>query len=458
MWTKNTSRGELLDLLQAERPLSMRNSSQYDLLNSDSHSDLQIAWKEKPSQESALPRAIIVPHNKKRDFLAWALTYLTNFRPFTAYFRIFTKEDVEKYTIEQEPSLGKLESVCLGIILGEAATYLDTHDIRQLSPSGCSRTFSFAMSRALALGLLKNEGNADMANAWQMARHLTNQPKLNLNVEYLLIPWSVILLLADIVGIEKDHPPQNILDACRDLFNKGDIEDSNWMTFVSTFPEHKDVLTLMRGTREERVVTFEKMFNMLLPMKNKDETTCAFLCGYLASLIAPGAIDHLNLLRPYVRELPSILLWYGLCTGLRNHSSMKNYSLGLGRRILRDLLQYEFFIDRPRCDISLAELELLVVDNKMTLDFRTGRSGQMEIEIAPCVTTTVKWPPPSDHQQELHMRSEIEYEIADLEADVTLALAKMENVRRRLSHLTQIRASKSTDIEQKYRKGKKKGR
>jgi hypothetical protein len=137
---------------------------------------------------------------------------------------------------------------------------------------------------------------------------------------------------------------------------------------------------------------------------------------------------------------------------------MKNYSLGLGRRILRDLLQYEFFIDRPRCDISVAELELLVTDNKLTLEFRTGRTGQMEIEIAPCVTTTVKWPPPGNYQQDLYIKNKLEHEIADLEADITLSLAKLENVRRRLSRLTQIGEPKDTDAEQKYREGKKKGR
>jgi len=88
----------------------------------------------------------------------------------------------------------------------------------------------------------------------------------------------------------------------------------------------------------------------------------------------------------HLHDFPGVLLWYGLCAGLYHRSTVPSYSSGLGRRALRDALRPENSLDRPSCDIALLEFQVMSIDGKTALDFRTSSNAQIEIEIAPCIT------------------------------------------------------------------------
>ena len=248
------------------------------------------------------------------------------------------------------PSLGKLEDACLGLMLGEAASYLEGgFDLRQLSATACANTYSFAMARALAFGMFSTDADP-ISEGWSKARRLTKQPKLRLDVDSLQIPWAVALSLSTDGAIAEnlsDHKvPPHIMNACRDLYMTNSIEQRDWNTLTQGFPEVSSILEQMQGVREERVVSLEKALRALAERRSTNPMVGAFLSGYLTSRVAPGTLDHLVLLIPYTPMFPTAFAWYGFCAGLQERSDLQNYLGGLGRRLMREVLRRLSGLDR----------------------------------------------------------------------------------------------------------------
>lgn len=439
MWMKSVTRKEFLDVIQTERPVGpgYEVQAEFGLAALYGADELCLIWREDPGGTRSLPAAVLVKADRRRDFLAWVLTYLPAFRPFTAYFRVVEPSMAERALQRRgPPSLGRLEEACLGLILGEAGTYLECEGPpRSLSLTGCASTYSFAMARGLSTGILDSE-NDPVSSSWAAARVLTRQQKLKLTTEELRGAWAVLLYLRAnggtagraIVG----RTPPEIMAACMDLYSTGDIDTSRWASLTQGYPEISRIREDMRGPREERVALLERSMASSFSKKRGDETTMAFLSGYLASMIGPGSMDHLQLLTPYLDTVPTALVWYGLCAGLQAQSSLQNYSGGLGRRVLRDVLRNEHFLDRPHCDIALAELEVLVGSESGALNFRTSHQGQLELELVSCVTTVLRWPSRTDDGEELsRARPQLE-EAQLLFAELDEALERVESIREKL--------------------------
>jgi hypothetical protein len=161
-------------------------------------------------------------------------------------------------------------------------------------------------------------------------------------------------------------------------------------------------------------------------------TLANFISGYLGSRIAPGELDHVGVVARTLKDAPSALLWFGLCSGLRSDGQVLTFAGGLGRRILRDLEQTDNALDRPRCDVAIGELEVLLNQEKPRTDFRTESNGSLSVELIPGVTTTVRWPRPPDAQADLFERRDLPFEARDLLKDLSVALERVDYLRRRL--------------------------
>lgn len=455
MWIKGATRKELLGIFQSDQPIELGNVQQTESVwPAYVPDELQLVWRENPIQRWTLPVAVILEEGRRRDFLAWVLTYLPDFRPFTAYCRVVDASTAERsLSRKDEPRLGKLQEACLGLILAEAATYLERRP-SNLSPVACASTYSFPMARALALGILTADHDP-ISNSWYAGRNLTNQPRLSLAMDALQGPWAVVLSLS--TGVPPSPrsilrtPPASIFDACLDLYRTGDIQPQQWDVLTRGFPEIRATKERMHGPREERVIAIEKSLPVLLNKRFNDATTVAFLCGYLASQVSPGTFDHSSLVAPHLQTFPTALLWYGLCAGLQERSNLQSYSVGLGRRVVRDVLRNENFLDRPHCDIALSELEVLSSAESQMADLRTGTPGRLEVEIAPCVTTVVRWPPRSEAVQEslpLRVQQEARYLLSELEE----TLGRLDSICRRLARLLASNEGPRSKSERKDRK------
>ena len=456
MWIKSATRKEFLEIVdqgQMSEPTRLMETPTISmaLYGSD---ELQLVWRDKVVGRPGLPNAVLIAEEKRSDFLAWVLTYLPSFRPLTAFCRVVDVAAAEASLRRQHPpTLGKLEDACLGLILTEAATYVEGRlDPRNLSPNACASTFSFAVARALALGILKNS-TEPIGGAWSATRNITRQFKLRLTPEQSAEPWGVLLFLAetDNLTTKVESAPQ-LSKACWSIYKKGDIQPEQWEALTRDFPEIRSVKEQMRGPREDRVTLFEKSLESLLRTKSSNESHAAFVCGYLASQIGPGAIDHLSLLTPCIQSMPTTLLWYGLCAGLQQSSKLQSYADGLGRRVLRDVLENESFLDRPRSDIALPELQIITRTEGNKMEFHVGTRGYLEVEVAPCVYSIVRWSARDDLLWNQHATTT---DIADTRAllgELDDALRRIEHLRGRLARLLGFQETSRNKYERRDRK------
>src|SRR5437867_13452844 len=127
MWIKEGTRSDLLDLIKhRRRPLSSDQVMERDEKEGlpSKSSELQFVWAVNPTAHAAFPSAVIIDERTRREFFAWTSTYLSNFRPLTAYCRV-TDTNTANIFLQRvaSPMLGDLENACLGLILCEAMAY-----------------------------------------------------------------------------------------------------------------------------------------------------------------------------------------------------------------------------------------------------------------------------------------------------------------------------------------------
>jgi hypothetical protein len=295
----------------------------------------------------------------------------------------------------REAELGEFEDACLGIILGEAASNIDDWPaFLRIPPWALARTCSFAVARDLALHHQMGFGSL-VCDAWFRARDLMRQPSMRIPAASLKAPWEVMFCLLRLDAgeshVHSGDVASEIVAACLEIHSVGCIQDPGWENLVAGVSELREIRTRMTGPREERVLVLESALDSI-GRSRVGPAIGGFLSGYLTSLLAEGTLEHGAILHPRVKAFPTALLWYGFCAGLCAQSKLKSYLGGVGRRILRDLLRSEGAIDRPTCDISLPELEVVMMPENAEADVRVSIPGFMAVELAPSVVTVLKLP------------------------------------------------------------------
>lgn len=133
-------------------------------------------------------------------------------------------------------------------------------------------------------------------------------------------------------------------------------------------------------------------------------------------LCRPGAFEAIRLLNTYISAIPSCVLWFGIMQGLIPKNDTLTSGEGLGWRIARDINLPEALSDRPRCDISLRELEIYARSNNSMKSIKTETKTRLLIELVPGVTSSFKTIDKSranhDHEGEVskYLQGHLSYE------------------------------------------------
>ncbi|MDR7867749.1 MAG: hypothetical protein RIN56_13125 [Sporomusaceae bacterium] len=466
MWLQDVAREDLLNLIQSDR-LPEKPLRQLELINElpESQSELQFIWREDPRQWGKIPSVIVLDKITPREFFAWTGTYLNYCRPLTAHCHVVNRE-IFQAAIETHThfTLGNLETICIGMIIGEAATYLaGQSDINRLSMTAFAGTYSFTMSRAVASNMVmpKKDGVGEL---WLKARRLTGQKLLSLSIDDLDQVWRTVFDISKhshFKMLYSGSTNEIISSACRQISITGEISEDNWRILTRDLFEKNVTNELLKGPREERVIQVEKALTLLSQQSGPDKVKLAFIGGYLASRIAPGTFDHYELLIPYLSKLPTLLIWYGLFAGLSIESKLRNFGFGIGRRIVRDIVQEDSILNRPKCDISIGELEVLYGGNAVVQNLHPKESGHLIIELLPCLNSTMRniegrqnESRPNQQQQTL-LPGYKDSELNSLLIDLDRSLKSVEQIRDRICEITGYGGERKKRDNNKVKNNKK---
>ncbi len=401
MWSKTLTRREFVDLFQNQTFGSMPGLRETRSLGAPSGEEIEVLWKFSPVEFGWAPTVAIVESSAQLDFLAWISTYLQTARPLTAFCRV-----VDRWTAEEmlrksrPPSLGRFTSACLGLILGEAVSYVaGKREIRNISPQACYATFSYAVSRAVALDV-PADSISELPRRWNYARSLIGSSQLPVAIDLLQNVWGVLAnitrneslfsqrhLFGPALHLPKWRAPHEaIVRCCEDLLF-GELSQQSWFELVQFVPRLSGLRAELSGPREGRVKLLEVALEALrgVGQSERESSLGSFLIAYLASAISPGSLDHIQLLTPLLTGFPDVILWYGLLAGLHSRTGTISGVNGLGRRIIRELLREDDLLSAPSCDMALSELEILTPSMRSGSEPRFTSQSSLAIELVPCV-------------------------------------------------------------------------
>jgi hypothetical protein len=390
MWSKTVNRTELAEILNSGRLSPGGGLTPLDPNELAAAGDIELLWNKDPVKYKVMPSAIIVDTRKQTDLFAWMNTYVPSIRPITAYCRVADRQSAKMFlSLTAPPWLDKVEGACLGMIVGEAATYVaDRRELREISHASCLSTLSYSLARAAALGL-ERRLVSQVEERWFRTRGIIGAVSLPIGPNHIECAWSVLGHLSGgrFELSSREPVPDSVLEACSQILTIGGIEDSTWAELTRELPELGPLIRDLSGPREGRLALLEMAVKSLPRVSRKGNLKLEFLCGFLASCISPGTLDHLSVLSQYLESIPSLFVWYGLCAGLWSNDSLGSQATGLFRRVKRELLREDHFLQSPSCDISFAEIEVLSESAREWTDIRTSTTGLLVVELLPCVNS-----------------------------------------------------------------------
>lgn len=403
MWYAYGDKKKLLKLISSNDPFDILNVQPSDtfypniIKRNVNKDDFVFLWFNKPQIGVSLPDIISISKEKQRDFLAWASTFISYFKPFTAFCRVIDHDNtINIFKKIDKEFRKKIENVCVGIIIGESETHYFNKDIKRITPIAIKSTYSYVLSRANLFYLINQDYN-EIKYRFRKLHDITKQPKKKLNLDLIEDVWFFLDLL---IKEKKPYELKNskyddfydIYSACYEIFNYGKMKDDTWFKLTNNIYELRNFNKEINQTQEKSIDIFEKSSSLLLNNSKLNERKIVFLLGFLISKVYKGTMKYTKELYSLIKRFPNVILWYGFLAGLYRNLEIFDYCNGLGWRILRDLYQYNEVFCNNFGDIYFDELEVLLNVEKPQKYFNMESHMYLNVEVYPNIYSVVIWP------------------------------------------------------------------
>lgn len=310
----------------------------------------------------ALPNVIIPAGGDLEDFFAIVATYYQDITPLSSVTHVLSDETSCLFTGEAKPvgrcspsSSADFRIACLGAAVGEATLAgLGVNNMGGgLSYAACRRTLAFSLCRATVLYDTAFEGRT-LAARWTRLRNLTGLSASS-TVTDAVLHAHMFAAGHTTESSRIELPLREALKASA----TGPMGDGRLVSVLITlYPAMDRYLESLRGPFDGRMSAFTRLVESVRTSTRgqySDDIAVAFACNR----ILPGSFAHSTVLARLVEFFPSALVWYGYFAALSNPSDSQHLGTSLISKLGRDLDEEFSFKQRPRCDISLEELEIL---------------------------------------------------------------------------------------------------
>ena len=349
-----------------------------------------LAWR--PNAPDARP-IVCVPNRELNDFFAFVSTYIANFRPYSAFFRIMPTELL--------PALGsrKHSTPKLGSRLVRAVAGASIAEATMRATHGRNRTQSLLpllqASLSSALGQTILAGYPNPAVEWVVHEWSAIHVKSDENGQGIdfskeaRTAWRLVSrALEDSPGSGGDRTEQAIVLFIAAALRHGGVRADLLRSLLPITGPEGDFAQVLASSREERIGTFN---NALVELRQHGDRGLRgqFAAGLLLAVAGNGSFEMLRTARQLDGWLRGAITWFGICAALFEESDVLSYADGAGRRLARDILRRHDPFDVPSADIGSAEYRFL--DDSRAAIARVGAysGGFLDVEILPGVLTRV---------------------------------------------------------------------
>lgn len=310
-----------------------------------------------------LPLVVMPAELDQDDFFATVATYYQSQSPLTAYIHVLGK-DLAKCFNPTEPdivpdsrSLNRGQVARLGACLGETALVALSSAEGVVTPSysACKRSLGYALARSVAL---YPSFNADLVvERWVRLRRLTGLAVSQVAVRAV----RSVHAAAGIATGESDDDTLAVplRSALATYITESDARDPLQHVILQCYPGLSSIALGIDGPFDARMSVFLKVVEEIQRSTRGAETD-SFAVGYFCNRILPGSFAHSKVLTRLVEFFPSALIWYGTFCSTSPGFDTRHFGSGLFAKLGRDITQPFSFAQRPQCDLSLDELEVLM--------------------------------------------------------------------------------------------------
>lgn len=386
MWHASLSRREFTELcLGSFEPVRRKLQRVNRVLIEDVDAMVDAYWEREADAGYVLPSIIVTPDDVATLLLSVIVSPQAP-SPLSSLCRILTREEAKSYFADDGLVLEHdvLPAVA-ALAMAEAILHADGRiGLQQLTPAVCKRTLSYAWGRALAARVPATSIER-LPSRWLDTYQLINQAS-GLDSIRRTISASVGALEAAAQlgkGAQPACPAGKMAYAL--MAGSRDSKDTAWRALADFLDDPIPLTTLSAATREERGSYLQQALRISRSASSED-TSVAAACAFLATQVAPGSLEHLEVLRGLAE--PSVLLWYALYAVLQSPKEILSSQGGLGFRLLRDIARTDDHFSRPTADLAFGELKALERVGLDSVSRKIGHAGELEVELVPFVTSS----------------------------------------------------------------------
>lgn len=418
----------LPDTLSSVRTLPERVSSSDQLF---------LIWGKEAARGDRLPH-MIVAGNDIVDFLAWCNTYLAAYCPISSLCRVVDLKLANRILDwDPQPLPDKFFGAAVSLAIVEAtSSHWRRREHRRPTVAGCSASLSFALAQAVIHGV-DLETFEELSGHWTAMRDEIDASEVFVHIDAIHRLWMTLrLAINEATSLKIGRTSLDVL-AVRSLL-KGEVLPLKMMCELCETELSRTIYTtLHEGDREARVSAYESV----LYATRTTSPHAGLVVGYAASRIAPGTLEHLELLHNADDQYPAAAMWFALAASLAEPTDIWNTGGALARRLRRRLQNVPRWDEVAVADISAEEFSIARMHKSVNETVLPAHVNELCVELVPGVVTVVKWPlsreavvpsrsPKEDKQLSLRSTSEAHEKTEELVAAHALIADVMDLISR----------------------------
>ncbi len=314
--------------------------------------------------KAQLPFVVVPAESEMDEFFASVATYHSGRSPITAYVHVLGQDLAEWFDAAQPtiaPERGDIgnrsQLARLGACVGETALAALSSVDATLVPSysACRRSLGYALARTASLypGF-----DADIAtDRWARLRRLTG---LVVSPESLRAVRMIDAAAGERFVSSVDRAIDSQLwSALSRHFQLSDASSVIQLAILDCYSGLKDIARELEGPFDSRMGAFLKLVEEVQRSTRGAEADSVAV-AYFCNKILPGSFAHGKVLARLIEFFPSALVWYGAFCSTSPGFDAHHFGSGLLSKLGRDAAMPFSFAQRPQCDLSLDELEVLM--------------------------------------------------------------------------------------------------
>lgn len=390
MWNLSLNRKEFVDLWIGNNGKNIsRAVEQLDGAELD-RSLINLQWDTPPSAEYYFPHRVIASDEDLKHIFTALNSTPAAATPVSAYTRVLTFREHRTYKLKQtSPGLAPF----VAMAMAESALLAKGRSSwKDISLSGYTKTLSYTWGKAIKFGeasTILHEVPARWFHTYISVTNSGPSEALRRTVTAASVILSNYINITEGLFSSKGYP-----EALAVALYKKDRLHLNDLWRELTLRHGFDITlsSLMASTREERAAYLQQALKYSL--KPEDNGSITALCAFLATQVAPGSLEHLDLLKS--AKNPEIVLWYAMYAALITPEEILGVQGGMGYRIYKLLTAAAYTHQASTADICYSELKVLERSGMDAFLKNTTSSRELQVELIPYVTASFDY---SDEQQ-----------------------------------------------------------